>query len=174
RELRRDAIGLERRRRQPPARIGDRLGNSDHPRHAGHLRANQSDYATFCKPAARLRDEMLGAAVANGSVHKTGRAEAASPLASTARFDQEHVAEDRFLGENERGGGELVEVANQAAADGRLSGTAILDRLEVPAAVIDGSEVVGEVRALDGRQFAQSCRAIIFTGARLMKSREEL
>ena len=174
RQLRRDAIGLERGGRQPPARIGDALGDRGHAGHARHLCANQSDYATFCKPAPRLLDEMLGAAIANRAIHESRRAEAASPLASAARLDQVHVAEDRFLGEDERGGGELVEVANQAAADGRLSRTGILYRMKPAAIVIDRGEVVGKIGALDAGQLAQPRRTIIGSRARLVISREEL
>src|ERR1700689_3303789 len=93
--------------------------------HARHLGADQADHFALAKTALSLGDQHFGRAITNRAIHETGRAEAASPLASAARFDQEHVAEDAFLGENQRRCAEAVEVAKQASIHLPISGAAL-------------------------------------------------
>ena len=171
-QRRRDAIGLERRRRKPPAAVGHGVGDFGHARHARHLGADQPDHAALGKSALGLGDQIFGTAIANRTIHEAGRAETASPLASAARLDQVHVAEDGLLGEDQRRGGEAVEVVDQPAADSRQARPAIVDARETAGLVVDRREVVGKICAVDQRERAQALRAVERVG--LAKARDEL
>ena len=108
-----------------PPRSATALRDLRDARHARHLGADQADHLALGKSALCLGDEHFGRAIANRPVHEACGAEAASPLASATRLDQEHVAEDGFLGENQRRVVKLIEVAEQAALDGGLAGAAV-------------------------------------------------
>src|SRR5580658_413051 len=104
---------------------------------------------------------MLRSSIPNRPVHEARGAKTASPLASATGLDQVHIAENGFLGENERGSGESIQIANQAAADSRFPRPGILHRFQMAAVVVNRREIVRQISALDGGQFAQSRRTIM-------------
>jgi hypothetical protein len=86
------------------ASFGERGGDIGDAGHARHLGADQPDDLALAETTSRLGHNFGWTAIANRTVHEAGRAKAATPLAAATGLDQEHVAEDGFLGENQRRG----------------------------------------------------------------------
>jgi hypothetical protein len=77
-------------------------------------------------------------------------------LASATSLDQEHIAEDGLLGENQRGGREAIEVAEQAAMDLGLARAGVGNALDAAVGIKGWRKVVRQIGALDATEIVQA------------------